>query len=183
MDNEKTFEITSKRDPFGLAGLPQLEPLVDTWPAIELALQRRQSRRRTMTWMASAAMIALAVGIYWQFPYRQPSIELAQPVALETPAPGAQPAESSTNNLDSLINLSQQLERNLRLIRSEVGVMPTQSLIYQVELEDLVAQIDEAINVRPDSQELWSQRVNLLLDLNQLYRTRLRRDYSHVASL
>jgi hypothetical protein len=82
-----------------------------------------------------------------------------------------------------LINLSQQLERNLRLIRSEVTAIPEQTLIYQVELQDLVAQLDEAINQDPESRELWSQRVNLLLDLNQIYRAQLRRDYSDVASL
>ena len=61
--------------------------------------------------------------------------------------------------------------------------MPEQALIYQVELQDLVAQVDEAINQNPQSRELWSQRVNLLLDLNQIYGAQLRREYDQLASL
>jgi len=39
------------------------------------------------------------------------------------------------------------------------------------------------LSMRPDSLELWSQRVNLLLDLSQLYQNQLRRDYQRMASL
>ena len=87
------------------------------------------------------------------------------------------------SSIDSLVNLSQRLERNLRVIRREVDVMSGQALIYQVELEDLVAQLDEAINWQPESKALWAQRVNLLQDLNQLYQQQLRRDVSQIASL
>jgi len=82
-----------------------------------------------------------------------------------------------------LIALSQQLESNLRKIRSQTGVMPTSSVIYQIELEDLVAQVDEELSMRPDSVDLWSQRINLMLDLSQLYQNKLRRDYHAIASL
>ncbi|MNC99181.1 hypothetical protein D3C83_173790 [compost metagenome] len=61
--------------------------------------------------------------------------------------------------------------------------MPAQTVVYQVELEDLVAQVDDALSLKPDSRELWSQRVNLLLDLEQLYQRELRRDDSNLASL
>jgi hypothetical protein len=61
--------------------------------------------------------------------------------------------------------------------------LPTDSLVYQVELEDLIAQVDDELSVRPDSLELWSQRINLLLDLSQLYQNQLRRDYHRLASL
>ena len=69
------------------------------------------------------------------------------------------------------------------LTRSQAGVMPTSSVIYQVELEDLVAQVDEALSMRPDSMDLWSQRINLMLDLSQLYQNELRREYHLMASL
>jgi len=85
--------------------------------------------------------------------------------------------------LDSLIALSQQMENRVRTFRTEVGGMPTDSLIYQVELEDLVAQVDFELSVQPDSIDLWSQRVNLLLDLSRLYQNQLRRDYHRMASL
>ena len=48
---------------------------------------------------------------------------------------------------------------------------------------DLVAQVDSELSVAPDSADLWSQRVNLLLDLSQLYENSLRRDYYRMASL
>jgi len=58
-----------------------------------------------------------------------------------------------------------------------------ESLVYQVELEDLIAQVDEELSANPDSAELWSRRVNLMLDLSGLYQNKLRRDYSRMASL
>jgi hypothetical protein len=61
--------------------------------------------------------------------------------------------------------------------------MPTDSLVYQVELEDLIAQVDEELSVNPESLELWSHRVNLLLDLSRIYENQLRRDYHRMASL
>jgi hypothetical protein len=61
--------------------------------------------------------------------------------------------------------------------------MPTASIIYQVELEDLVAQVDEELSRRPGSVDLWSQRINLMLDLAQLYQNQLRREYHQMASL
>jgi len=186
MANQIPHEINTSSDPFGLAGLAQAPAPADGWPAIEAALRRRKHVQHGVRWLASAAAVALAVGLYWQFPGIQPGAAgpdgTEQLAAVPGPATEAQ-STGSNNNLESLISLSQQLERNLRLVRSEEGAVPAQFVAYQVELEDLVAQIDEAINQRPDSRELWSQRVNLLLDLNQLYRVQLRRDYSHVASL
>ena len=184
--------MNSERDPFGLSGLAQPQPPADGWPAVEAVL-RRQNTNRRFRWLAAAAVVTIAVGIYWQLPQQQ--------AGDPSPSPGSSLADVSARqatdlareaedhlardaaSLASLVKLSQQLERNLRLIRNEVSVMPEQALIYQVELQDLVAQVDEAINQSPQSRELWSQRVNLLLDLNQLYRVQLRRDYSHVASL
>jgi hypothetical protein len=61
--------------------------------------------------------------------------------------------------------------------------MPTDALIYQVELEDMVAQIDEELSLNPESLKLWSHRINLLLDLDQLFQNQLRRDYQQMASL
>ena len=61
--------------------------------------------------------------------------------------------------------------------------MPTSSVIFQIELEDLVAQVDEELSMHPDSMNLWSQRVNLMLDLTQLYQNELRREYHAMASL
>jgi hypothetical protein len=178
--------MNNSRDPLGLGSLAQPRPLVDGWPVIEAALMKRQSVRNHLPW-AAAALLALAVGLYFQLRAPHPPGGVAQAVKQKTAAPGAtaqQPgAGAEGNTLAELVVLSQELESSLRRARARVVVMPAQSLVYLVELEDLVAQVDEAINQSPESFALWSQRVNLLLDLNQIYQRELRRDYSTVASL
>jgi hypothetical protein len=121
--------------------------------------------------LAVAATVTLAVGLFLQSPPPVPA-----PAPLTT-------AQTETNTVESLIALSQQLETRLRTVRDELGGMPTDALIYQVELEDMVAQVDEELSMNPESLELWSYRINLLLDLEQLYQNRLRRDYHRMASL
>ncbi len=55
--------------------------------------------------------------------------------------------------------------------------------MYVAELEDLVAQVDTELSFSPRSVNLWGQRVNLLLDLAQIYQHQWERDYSRMASL
>lgn len=178
-------DIALSIDPFGLARLPTRDAPDNGWPAVELALKRHRPVRRSLVWLASAATVALAAGLYLQFPAQWAGGDRPIATSPSNVATGV-PARASARPQDdvlALIALSQQLEKNLRLVRAEAGAMPAQSLVYQVELEDLVTQLDEAISQSPDSRALWSQRVNLLLDLNQLYQVQLRRDYRHVASL
>ncbi len=96
-------------------------------------------------------------------------------------------AENNPNlgpeNLQSLQRLSGRLEQNLNYLRTGIGAMPAEMVVYQVELEDLVAQVDAAISQQPESSELWQQRVNLLMDLNEIYGVGLRREEPYVASL
>ena len=169
MRYSKVHIMQKERDPLNLGSLPLVAPPSDNWPMIRSALVKHQRRRRVTRYsgglLAVAAMLTLTVGLFIQ----QPTL---------APAPVAAP-----HPLDSLIVLSQQLETRVRSYRSEVGGMPTDSLVYQVELEDLIAQVDDELSMRPDSLELWSQRVNLLLDLSQLYQNQLRRDYQRMASL
>jgi len=183
--------MNSARDPLGLSSLAQPQPPADGWPLIEAALLRRRAARKQVSW-ATAAAVLVAVGMYFQLqPERRsaaPEKPLVQQATVQQPrvqsAMSPLPsAATGGNSLATLVGLSQDLESSLNRARSRVAVLPTQSLVYQVELEDLVVQVDEAINQKPDSLELWSQRVNLLLDLNQIYRKELRRDYSNVASL
>lgn len=158
-----------ERDPLNLSSLPLVTPPADNWLEIKAALLKQSRRQRIARYagatLAAAATVTLAVGLFVQQP---------------TPKPQAAAAPQT---LDSLITLSQQLENGIRSYRSEVGGMPTNSLVYQVELEDLIAQVDDELSARPDSQQLWSQRVALLLDLSQLYENQLRRDYHRMASL
>jgi len=180
MTSNTDHDLTAQRDPFGVTRLPEPQPPEDAWPHIQAALRRYQRTRRWSYGLAAAAVVTLAIGIYWQLPKTPaPSATDASKVAEISKATSAQ----ETDSLESLISLSQKLERKLRARRAELGVVPAQALIYQVELEDLVSEIDTAINQKPQSRELWSQRVNLLLDLNQLYERQLRRDRRQIASL
>jgi hypothetical protein len=156
----------STRDPFELSRLPPVVPSRDAWPAIAAAMQRRR-RGRAGIWAAAAA-VTLALGLAWH---------------TRAPVPAAPSPATASGTLASLEALSRQLEQRVRYLRSEAGTLPADTLVYQVELEDLVAQVDEALSRQPGSPELWSQRVNLLLDLDQLYRQSLRREQARMASL
>lgn len=169
MNFSKVHIMQKERDPLNLSSLPLVEAPEDNWPQIRQALLRQNHRQRFRriagASLAAAAALTLAIGLFIQQPSPEPEASMAPPT------------------LDSLITLSQQLEKGIRSYRAEFGGLPTDSLIYQVELEDLIAQVDDELSFRPDSAQLWSQRVNLLLDLSQLYENQLRRDYHRMASL
>ena len=170
-------------DPLGLRGLPELDSSRDAWPAIERALARRRRWHRGLAGLAVAASVVLAVTVVMRLPGPTPRSEpgavpgaqVAEQTPAETAAPGAQVA--------TLVSLSQQLERQLRALRGGVAAMPAEAVVAQAELQDLIAQVDLELSHEPESVNLWGQRVNLLLDLHQLYRQELRRDGVLVASL
>lgn len=172
-----------EQDPLNLRSLPLVSPEQDGWPAIEQALLDR--KRRWHGWKAAGATLAAAATVVlamtlWLGQASVPPTQTSVPLNAET-TPAASPAPGKT--LETLMALSQQLESRLHIYRNEVGDLPSGLLIYQVELQDVVAQVDEEISVNPESLELWSQRVNLLVDISQLYESRLRRDYHQLASL
>ena len=86
---------------------------------------------------------------------------MAQALPLSAGQSGAVDGETValSGNSDAMIALSQRLEGRLRPIRAGVGDLPARAVVYQVELEDLVVQVDEELSSRPDSLPLWSQRV------------------------
>ena len=45
----------------------------------------------------------------------------------------------------------------------------------------MVAQVDTRLSVSPGSINLWGQRVNLLLDLAQIYQQQWEREYGRMA--
>jgi hypothetical protein len=186
--NAKVLIMQQERDPLNLGSLPLVSPPADDWPIIEAALRKQQSRKRIVTLVGStlaiAATVILAVGVFIYRPFGIPAGTSGSEQLQTSQVENRVSSEAlQTNTLDSLISLSQQLEFNLQIFRSQAGVMPTASLVYQVELEDLVAQVDEELSRRPDSVDLWSQRINLMLDLSQLYKNQLRREYHRMASL
>jgi len=175
-------------DPLNLQSLPQVSPPADCWPAIEQALrkdgQQRNIRRLAVAALAAAATVTLVIGLVQRPVVPGQSLAPSEQLATSSPGVGVETSPGGTPNaLDALIALSQRLEFQLRNIRSDVGDLPSNALVYQVELEDLVVQVDEELSMQPESLTLWSQRVELLMDLERLYENRLRREYQQVASL
>ncbi len=172
-------------DPLGLSELESIEPGYDGWDEIKTALLAHQDNkrnwRRAGSWMAVAASLVLVISIALR------NTETIGPFA--TPVPGA--ATQSTNlasvtvedNLTALIGLSQSMEEQVKELRQETGSMPAESAIYVAELEDLIARLDNELSVTPDSIDLWGQRVNLMLDLAQIYQQQWQIDYGRMASL
>lgn len=173
--NEKFDEL---RDPLGLRHLDWVEPEQDGWPAIRAELEQRKRRGTHLRWLALAASLVIAFGLT----LRLNQDAGLQPATLTEPA-GAQLAEADDGNLESLIALSQTLEQQLRSMRQGSGPMPADSAVYIAELQDLVAQVDQELSYSPDSVNLWGQRVNLLLDLAQIYQHQWELDYGKMASL
>lgn len=178
--------MNTQKDPLGLSDLPAIDPPEDGWSEIEAQLkvdhQRRERWKSAGASLAIAAGFMLAIGLVLLQPWQ------TSPVGPETgPAvaenSGSVEPEMSPDVLVSLIDLSQRLETQLRASRSQLPSLSTTSTIYRVELEDMVAQVDEELSLYPESTELWRQRVNLMIDLTNLYRTELRREHVRLASL
>lgn len=176
--NELNAKFDEARDPLGLRHLDWQEPDKDAWPGIRAELERGSRSRSRFTWFALAASLVLAVSLT----LRIKQDEVPQPGLQDTQAV-EQVASSGNENLEDLIALSQTLEQQLRGMREGTGSMPAASAVYIAELQDLVAQVDEELSYSPDSVNLWGQRVNLLLDLAQIYQHQWELDYGKMASL
>jgi len=177
----------SKDDPLGLSDLESIDPGYDGWSDIESALLTHKDSKRNWQraggWLAVAASLVLVVSITMR--------------NIETPAtnsPGfasdtsvgessSAAYDSQTNNIVALIGLSQNMETQVKQLRQETSSMPAASAIYIAELEDLIAQVDNELSFTPDSIDLWGQRVNLLLDLAQIYQQQWQIDYGRMAAL
>ena len=181
------MSVTHKPDdPLGLGSLPPVSPPDDGWPVIEATLTaKRRQRRRTGAIggaFAVAATVVMALSVTLWRPGDTPAIDPAA-TAQHDAASESVPEPLRDPPLESLIAMSKQLESRVRLYRNEIGDLPASDLVYQVELQDLIVQVDEQLSMDPGSLNLWSQRVDLLLDVTQLYENQLRRDYYRIASL
>ena len=168
-------------DPLGLSNLDTIEPGYDGWSQIESALRDHQSNKRswrkTGSWLAVAASLVLVISVVWvNTQNRLPATGLA--TSSEDSA-----SVQVEDNIYALIGLSQSMEEQVAQLRQETSSMPAESAIYVAELEDLIAQIDNELSMTPDSIDLWGQRVNLMLDLAQIYQQQWEIDYGRMASL
>ena len=172
-------------DPLGLRDLEAIEPGHDGWAQIESALQTHQDKKRNWqragSWLAVAASLVLVTSITLRntdsdIPTGPPSTGLAT----QTTKFASVPVQ---DNVNALIGLSQSMELQVKRLREETSSMPAESAIYVAELEDLIAQVDNELSLTPDSIDLWGQRVNLMLDLAQIYQQQWQIDYGRMASL
>ena len=172
-------------DPLGLSDLEAIEPGYDGWDQIESALQAhhdsKQKWQRAGSWLAIAASLVLVVSIGLRNTENGvPSGAPASGVATPATNLASVPVE---DNISALIGLSQNMEAQVKKLRQETSSMPAESAIYVAELEDLIAQVDNELSLTPDSIDLWGQRVNLMLDLAQIYQQQWQIDYGRMASL
>ena len=172
-------------DPLGLSELEAIEPGYDGWTQIESALQAHQASKRNWQraggWLAVAASLVLVITVVLNnTENRVPVMPSSQEFATSTDNPASVPMQ---DNINALIGLSQNMEEQLTKLRQETSSMPAESAIYVVELEDLIAQVDSELSLTPDSIDLWGQRVNLMLDLAQIYQQQWEIDYGRMASL
>jgi hypothetical protein len=172
-------------DPLGLRELGDLEPEYDGWGEIETALNAHHARRRTWRRAAGALAVAATLVLVVSVTLQQPG-GVTQP---QTSAPGAATLAANDasvqvqDDIDALITLSQTMEEQLKEMRRQSSSMPAESAIYVAEIEDLIAQVDGELNLTPGSVDLWGQRVNLMLDLAQIYQQQWEIDYGRMASL
>jgi hypothetical protein len=185
---------SGQQDPLGLGDLPQIDPPGDGWAAIEAALRvdRRSRRRQRLLggFAVAASLIAVISIVLLRSPAGpagpgeiNPGFEVA---GTNEPTDDTEPSTSQQEpgtTVAELVAMSQLLEQRLRHLRDDTAAMPAESVIYVTELEDLVARVDHELSVSPESVELWSQRVNLLLDLEALFQHQFETEYGRMASL
>lgn len=172
-------------DPLGLSGLEAIDPGYDGWTDIESALLTHKHSKRNWQraggWLAVAASLVLVVSITMRN-IESPATNIPN-LASSTSVGASNPAARETDNVGALIGLSQNMENQVKQLRQDTSSMPAESAIYIVELEDLIAQVDNELSFTPDSVDLWGQRVNLLLDLAQIYQQQWQIDYGRMAAL
>jgi len=172
-------------DPLGLRDLEAIEPGYDGWGRIESALQANKDNKRN--WRRAGSGLALAASLVLVISI---TLRNSENQFLDgAPSPGFATSETNLasvpvqDNINALIGLSQTMEEQVKNLRQETSSMPAESAIYVVELEDLIAQVDNELSLTPDSIDLWGQRINLMLDLAQIYQQQWEIDYGRMASL
>lgn len=177
-------------DPLGLQGLADIQPDFDGWSDIETALKAQQAKRKRwragFATLALAASLVLVIGLSVKSLQTQPTAEMNLPTLATTsgdPASVSVKEASASGEIEALIGLSSKMQSQVSQMRDDTVSMPAESALYVAELEDLIAQVDNELSYSPDSIDLWGQRVNLLLDLAQVYQQQWHIDYGRMASL
>ena len=143
------------------AALPPESPPAGGWQAVASKLDARR-RRRWPLWMASAAVLALAVAAPWRV--QGPDDVDATPAATPADHLAATPADP----LERMYAESAQLESLLALARDDRVSSATAALLAD-EFDGRLAAIDAALMQpglsREEQLSLWQQRVEGLRTL------------------
>ena len=138
-----------------LRALPTLNPPRDRWPAIRATVmaERRKQRLVKVRW-GSLALAASLAGIL-----TVRSVQHRPPTTAQAPA--------QTQDLQSLVSRSQQLEETLRQFDPANRVMSAARAGAVADLEDRIAAVDAELGRRTerprnDLVDLWRQRVQLM---------------------
>jgi hypothetical protein len=135
------------------ATLPQERPADDGWARVAAKLDARRKPRWTM-WLATAAALALAISMPWQW-HRDHAV----------PATDTRPVVAGTDALEQLYAESAQLESLLAMARDERVSTGTAAALAG-DLDRQLASIDTALMQpglsRAQQVALWQQRVNAL---------------------
>jgi hypothetical protein len=151
-----------------LKALPSLHPPRDRWPAIQQGFQaeRRRILFTRARWITGAVAASFALVIGTQ-------------VVRQRPPDGMAREAVASENLQSLVSQSQQLEAALREYRPENRVVNGAVAGAVAELEDRIATIDEQLGRRGewnasqhDVTNLWRRRVELMQGLVNVHVTR-----------
>jgi len=176
-------------DPLGLRNLETIDPGYDGWADIESALLAHQDSKQASkrSWQRAGGWFAVAASLLLVFGISMRNIENPATnnpaLASDTNVGASNFVAQETDNIGALIGLSQNMENQVKQLRQGTSSMPAESAIYIAELEDLIAQVDNELSFTPDSIDLWGQRVNLLLDLAQIYQQQWQIDYGRMAAL
>jgi hypothetical protein len=172
-------------DPLGLSDLETIEPGYDGWSQIESALHEHQGRKRS--WRRAGSALAIAASLVLVVSVSLRNSENKNPDGMPDTVLATRAASLASltmqDNISALIEMSQNMEEQVKKLRQDATSMPAESAIYVAELEDMIAQVDNQLSLTPDSIDLWGQRVNLMLDLAQIYQQQWQIDYSRMASL
>ena len=172
-------------DPLGLSDLEAIDPGYEGWADIESALlahkDSKKNWQRAGSWLAVAASLVIVISISMRNVEDPATIN--PEFASDTYVGAISEAGREIDNIRALIGLSQNMEHQVKQLRQGTVSMPAESAIYIAELEDLIAQVDNELSFTPGSIDLWGQRVNLLIDLAQIYQQQWQIDYGRMAAL
>ena len=138
------------------AALPLEQPAADSWSRVAAHLDARK-RTRWPAWLATAAVLLLAIALPWRMSQHDTAIS---PNSSAKPAPVA-----ATDTLEQLYAESAQLEALLAMARDE-RVSSGSAAAVADDLDRQLASIDAAL-MQPDLPQarqlaLWRERVETL---------------------